>query len=106
MTHSTNDKQPAAVPPRASVPAGPEKPDPRTLGRQALLAFWRDLPQLLQERPWQWVAYHGDRQLGFGKTQTELWQECLRQGWQPEEFMIRSIEPEDPEVVDGFYETP
>ena len=69
------------------------------LGKNALLAFWQDLPQLLQERPRQWVAYHGGRRLGFGRTRTELWQECLRQGFRPDEFMIRSIEPEDPDLV-------
>jgi hypothetical protein len=69
------------------------------LGKQALLAFWRDLPQLLQERPGQWVAYHGDQQLGFGRTRTELWHELLRRGLQPAEFLIRSIEPEDPDLV-------
>jgi hypothetical protein len=106
MMRNTTDDQPPGGPSGTPAPAGPERPDLRALGRQALLAFWRDLPQLLQERPWQWVAYHGERQLGFGRTQTELWQECLRQGLHPDEFMIRSIEPEDPEVVDGFYECP
>jgi hypothetical protein len=69
------------------------------LGKQALLAFWRDLAQLLQERPGQWVAYHGDRQLGFASTGTELWRECLRQGLSPTEFVVRSIEPEDLDLV-------
>jgi hypothetical protein len=74
------------------------------LGRQALLAFWRDLPQLLQEHPRMWVAYHGDVRLGIGPTRFALWQECEHLGLQPEEFMIRSIEPEDPGVVEAFGE--
>ena len=96
--NSTNDQHPAG-PARTPAAAGQAQADLDALGRQALLTFWRDLPQLLQERPGQWVAYRGDRQLGFGKTQTELWQECLRQGLDPEEFMIRSIQPEDPDLV-------
>jgi hypothetical protein len=74
------------------------------LGRASLAAFWRELPRLLQERPRQWVAYHGDRRLGFAATRAELWQECLRQGLRPEEFLIRSIEPEDPDVASGSFE--
>ena len=56
-------------------------------------AFLRDLPCLLGERPREWVAYHGDAQLGFAKTRTELYQECLRRGLNPEEFLVCSIEP-------------
>jgi hypothetical protein len=85
----------------STPPAKPASDEARydALARQAILAFWHDLPQLLQERPGQWVAYHGDRQLGFGATRFELWQECLRKGLVPEEFLVRSIEPEDPTLV-------
>jgi hypothetical protein len=99
MTRNTSDEPFAPGPSRVPAPAGQQPPDLDALGRQALLTFWRDLPQLLQERPGQWVAYRGERQLGFGRTRTELWQECLRQGLDPEEFMIRSIQPEDPDLV-------
>jgi hypothetical protein len=61
---------------------------------QAQQAFARDLSRLLQERPGQWVAYSGERQIGFARTQTELYRECLRQGFRRGEFLIRSIEPE------------
>jgi hypothetical protein len=71
------------------------------MGKQALLAFWRDLPQLLKERPGQWVAYRGDQRLGFAETRAELWQQCLKQGYTPGEFLVRSIEPEDPDLVLG-----
>jgi hypothetical protein len=54
-------------------------------------AFFRDLPELLKERRGQWVAYHGDRQIGFGRTQHALWRECLQQGYH--EFLIRRIWP-------------
>src|ERR1700758_1168820 len=45
-------------------------------------AFWQDLPELLKRRSKQrpWVAYHGDERVGFGKTRTELYQDCLRRG--------------------------
>ena len=38
------------------------------LGQQAFRAFERDLPQLWEERPGQWVAYQGERCLGFAKS--------------------------------------
>lgn len=61
---------------------------------QSQEAFRRELPRLLQERPGQWVAYSGDRQLGFGRTKTELYQECLRRAYDPEQFVVDLIEPE------------
>jgi hypothetical protein len=60
---------------------------------QSREAFSRDLPRLLQERPRQWVAYHGDEQLGFAKTRAELYQACLGRGLNREEFLVCSIEP-------------
>jgi hypothetical protein len=60
---------------------------------QSREAFLRDLPRLLGERPRQWVAYHGDEQLGFGKTRAELFQACLGRGLNREEFLVCSIEP-------------
>ena len=100
MTPHFTDNPTGSATPSPSVSA-PQDGQPRSgeLGRQALLAFWRDLPRLLQERPRQWVAYHGERQLGFASTRAELWAECQRQGLRPEEFLIRSIEPEDPDIV-------
>jgi hypothetical protein len=64
------------------------------LVEQAQKAFCRDLPRLLRERPGQWVAYHGDKQLGFATTQAHLYQECLRHGIDEEEFVVQCIEPE------------
>jgi hypothetical protein len=62
--------------------------------QEALDAFRRDLPELLQKKPGAWVAYAGARQLGFGKTQTELYQRCFAQGLQRGKFIVRCIEPE------------
>jgi hypothetical protein len=58
---------------------------------EAQEAFQRDLPALLGERRGQWVAYHGDHRIGFGRTQDALWEECLRQGYH--DFLIRRIWP-------------
>ncbi|HPM81004.1 MAG TPA: hypothetical protein PLF81_09905 [Candidatus Anammoximicrobium sp.] len=38
-------------------------------------AFRRDLPELLKTHYWQWVAYHGDDRICFGRTQFELYEE-------------------------------
>jgi hypothetical protein len=53
--------------------------DANPIAKQGLLTFWRDRPQLRKERPGQWVAYHGDRCLGFARTSAELYQRA-RQG--------------------------
>jgi hypothetical protein len=63
------------------------------LGQQALRAFERDLPQLWAERPGRWVAYRGDRLLGFATQQYELYHQCFAQGLTREEFVIFCIEP-------------
>lgn len=48
--------------------------------RRAWEAYQRDLPRLAEERPGQWVAYHGERQVGFAATRADLWQHCLERG--------------------------
>jgi hypothetical protein len=63
------------------------------LGQQALRAFERDLPRLWEERPGQWVAYQGERLLGFAAHQHELFHHCFEQGWKREEFVVFCIEP-------------
>jgi hypothetical protein len=65
-------------------------------------AFRRDLPELLRmkSRNRQWVAYHGDKRIGFGRTKTELYQQCLRAGLRRGEFVVRAIEPEPPDEVE------
>jgi hypothetical protein len=64
-------------------------------------AFRRDLPQLLGERPGQWVAYQGPRQIGFGATKLQLFQDCLNRGLRRDEFLVLSIEPEMGELMFG-----
>ena len=64
-------------------------------------AFRRELPELLKNRYGQWVAYHGDERLGFGRTQIEIYRECLRRGLKDEDFVVWGISPEWPEGVDA-----
>jgi hypothetical protein len=67
---------------------------------RSLAAFRRDLPELMKTHYRKWVAYHGDERIGFGKSQTELYQQCFRRGLTEEEFVVRNIEPQEPEEVD------
>ena len=50
------------------------------LGQQALRAFERELPQLWEERPGQWVAYRGEQRVGFAKQQHELYRTASSRG--------------------------
>ncbi len=68
----------------------------------AWVGFRRDLAQLLRERPGQWVAYHGDKPIGYDKTKTKLYQECLRRGIDEDEFLVLCIEP----LVEGIISGP
>jgi hypothetical protein len=68
---------------------------------QALQAFLRDLPQLYGHRPGQWVAYQGDRQVGFAAQKHALYQRCFDQGLRREEFVVFCIEPQETEITLG-----
>jgi len=54
-------------------------------------AFYRDLDILLPGREGQWVAYHGDERIGFGRTQTELYRRCQKIGLRSDEFIVLQI---------------
>jgi hypothetical protein len=69
--------------------------------QQALQAFERDLPRLWAERPGQWVAYQGERQLGFAAHKHELYQQCFGRGLQRDEFVIFCVEPQETEMTLG-----
>jgi hypothetical protein len=62
-------------------------------------AFLRDLPSLLRQkkRKGQWVVYHGDKRLAFGKSQAELDQLCVRRGLALTEVHVGRIRPHPPE---------
>jgi hypothetical protein len=80
---------------QAQAKAASAEPNP-ALGRLALETFRRDLPRLMKERPGQWVAYHGDRLIGFAKTPTGLYQDFDRRGVPGQEYHVGCIEPEPP----------
>ena len=77
---------------------------------RSMQAYWRDLPQLLpmRSRKREWVAYHGDERVGFGLSQTELYQECFRRGLSSKEFYVGRICPQSEppwepiEIESGF----
>jgi hypothetical protein len=71
------------------------------LKQQALQAFLRDLPQLHAQRPGQWVAYQGDRQVGFAAQKHTLYQQCFDQGLPREEFVVFCVEPQETEITLG-----
>jgi hypothetical protein len=51
-------------------------------------SFYRDLSAILAERGPTWVAYYGDEQIGFGKSKSELFERCLKQGLSADEFIV------------------
>jgi hypothetical protein len=71
------------------------------LKREALQAFERDLPQLYAQRPGEWVAYQGDRQVAFASQKHLLYHHCFDQGLQGEEFVVFCIEPQETEMTLG-----
>jgi hypothetical protein len=58
-------------------------------------AFHRDFPQLMQERPGEWVAYHGSECIGFAPTKDLLVRECLGRGLKRGDFFVTCVEPQD-----------
>lgn len=91
MSHPTD--LPAEAGPAVAPPPAEDVPP---LIRRSQEAFRRDLPRLLREYPRRWVAYHGDDRLAVGPSKRQLYQECLRRGLKPGEFVVRSVEPEVP----------
>ena len=60
--------------------------------------FQRDFPKLYAERRGQWVAYQGDRILGFNTQRHILFQELLAQGLTRDDFFIFCIVPHEDEI--------
>jgi hypothetical protein len=54
----------------------------------------------MKTRSRQWVAYHGDERVGFGRSKTDLCQECFHRGLRRGEFVVRRIELEVPAEAD------
>jgi hypothetical protein len=55
---------------------------------RSLKAFYRNLPELLKRHEGKWAAYYGDECVGIARTQTELWERCLRRGLKEDEFVV------------------
>lgn len=68
------------------------KSEPLPMIQKSIETFRRDLPEMLKKHGGLWVAYHGDERIGFGKTQTELVQECLRRGLSRDDFVVCVVE--------------
>jgi len=58
--------------------------------------YRRELPDLLKTHYGKWVAYHGDRRLGFGKDKLKLLYEWLNRGIPDEELLVRGVVPDLP----------
>src|SRR5437773_948890 len=56
--------------------------------------FRREFPQLLKERPSQWVAYHGSQRIDFAATKEQIVQESLDRGLERGEIFVRCIGPQ------------
>ncbi len=67
--------------------------EPLPMIQKSIDAFRRDLPELLWTHPGQWVAYHGDERIGFGRTETELYQRCFARGLTRDDFIVGFTEP-------------
>jgi hypothetical protein len=99
------ERQPSTHPHGGSIEQ-PASGEPLPVGVSPFIlwaedTFRRDLPKLLEERPGQWVAYHGQQRIGFGATKQQLYQECVNRGLPPEQFHILCVEPEIGELMFG-----
>ena len=67
-------------------------------------AFTRALPELLKipSLRGNWVAFHGDEQVGIAADDEPLIQECLGRGLAADEYVVDVIEPKptEPESVE------
>jgi hypothetical protein len=88
------------LPRRAEGAASLRNPELPPLIEQGLVAFRRDLPELLPKHEGKYVAYSGDRRIGITRSQWELDQRCLRQGLLPHEYVVRGITPEGAGEID------
>jgi len=64
--------------------------------QQAVRTFEAELPEMLKTHPREWVAYHGARRVGFGRSKTEVLKECMEQGIRYEQLLVRMVQPNIP----------
>jgi hypothetical protein len=91
-------------PAQAGGAAPEEPPEVPPLIARALEAFRRDLPGLMERHRGQWVAYHGDRQLGIARENAKLYKLVNRLGLRDDEYTVEWIGPqvEEGEEIEGI----
>ncbi len=84
----------AKVKPRSEPVSNAEIEIPEGI-RRSSAAINRDLPALLASRKMRgrWVCYRGDERIGISKDYFELERECIRRGFEEDEYLIHRIEP-------------
>ena len=68
--------------------------EPSPMIQKSIDTFRRDLPELVKTHNGKWVAYYGNKRIGFGRTETELYEEGFRRGLTRHEFVVFGIEPD------------
>jgi hypothetical protein len=71
------------------------------LGQKAYVTFESDLPELLAGHRGMWAAYRGTVRLGIDGRATRLYDDCVRRGFSPGDFVLCQIEPVDGVEVIG-----
>jgi hypothetical protein len=59
---------------------------------EALATFRKELPSYFENHRLDWVAYHGRKRLGFGKSKDDLFRDCLAQGFDRRSILVRKID--------------
>jgi hypothetical protein len=95
---STGQEPESGSAPDQEIPWYEREVHPMTQRSQA--AFRRDLPQLMKKYKGRWVAYNGDLPVAIGRSKHKLYQQCLDEGLDEDEFVVRFIQPELPEDQD------
>ncbi len=68
--------------------------------QRALDKHRRDLPELMKTHAYQWVIYHGEKRLEFGRSQQKLYQKYLARGLTMDELVVFGVEPQLPDEVE------
>ncbi len=64
--------------------------------QKAMERHRRDLPELMKRHADQWVAYHGEERLEFGRSKRALYHKYLDRGLKPDELIVLGVEAELP----------
>jgi len=89
LTNSSSSANEELRPPTESPIRATCKIPPGIAASQA--AFRQALPELLRQRPGRWVAYHADECVGFARSETALYEQCIRRSLKDDEFVVRRI---------------